>query len=1011
DFGQHDGRPYLAMEYLPGGTLAERLKAGRLPPRDAADVVAGVARGVAAAHAQGIVHRDLKPGNVLFDAAGTPKVADFGLAKRGGGSNLTHTNAVLGTPAYMAPEQIEEGAKLAGPAADVWALGVILYEAATGARPFDTGDNLATLRKVVEDDPVPPRTLVPAIPRDLETICLKCLAKKPADRYRSAADLAADLDLFLSGRPITARPSGILERGWQRCSRHPALSTAIAILLVVGLVVPPVLWSYQLKFDALQLARETEEARRRSEETARLAETEKTAATQEYVVRLNRAHRLIADGRPGWTWAAAADLTSAARANSPARDPVELRSAIAECEAGVDLREAGVVGPVTPETGAVLAVSPDGRWLAVADRRAGATWLATRVRLYDPATRALVHDLTFPSGLVPGRSRVSNLADGARAVAFSRDGRWLFVGARSGRVHRWDTAAPAAGVKTWDAANAEVTGFAFHPDGATVAVLHRTGEITLRAVSGDGRPLRTRGGSADGPTARGLAFVGQPTVRPGTPPAKTDPAAGLVADHGSQTGVLHPDTLAPLPSPFTTWRGRDEPPPGLGGLTYHGPTRSLYGYSGGAVYRIDPLSWSQTQEFRAPRGQADVERFAVSPDGRLLAAVTSSGHLCVWATLDGRPAVTVPLSRAYDVAFAADGRSVFVVADRGVVAFEVGGRAGYAVVLADGRPVRGFAIGGAADGLTFVTAPDTTVRMDWSEDKPAASGRMVEAELVTTDAAGHRRLSLTMPPVPSVRDACLVAVRPKGEGEVLSLRDTALGLAEPPARGVRPIRRDSPDTDVTALAYDPDGTAFWAGEGDSVVLRAADDGRPLARWTNPLNATSGRGQVYALAAGSSGAVVGCRDGQVVYLQRVTAAVGKVWRGPGGPVTAIAVTPDERLVLVGTQSGQLTAYRLPTGDTVATRTDHEDQVHAIAVSPDGRLAASAGRDRRVVLWALTGDRVDRLMTLNTAGANDPRQLAFGPDGHHLFVWHEGEFGIRIWQIDRLRDRFQATDLNW
>ena len=182
DFGQHDGRPYLAMEYLPGGTLAERLKAGRLPPRDAADVVAGVARGVAAAHAQGIVHRDLKPGNVLFDAAGTPKVADFGLAKRGGGSNLTHTNAVLGTPAYMAPEQIEEGAKLAGPAADVWALGVILYEAATGARPFDTGDNLATLRKVVEDDPVPPRTLVPAIPRDLETICLKCLAKKPADR-------------------------------------------------------------------------------------------------------------------------------------------------------------------------------------------------------------------------------------------------------------------------------------------------------------------------------------------------------------------------------------------------------------------------------------------------------------------------------------------------------------------------------------------------------------------------------------------------------------------------------------------------------------------------------------------------------------------------------------------------------------------------------------------------------------------------------------------------------------
>ncbi|HVK07674.1 MAG TPA: serine/threonine-protein kinase, partial [Gemmataceae bacterium] len=851
DFGQHDGRPYLAMEYLPGGTLAERLKAGRLPPRDAADVVAGVARGVAAAHTQGIVHRDLKPGNVLFDAAGTPKVADFGLAKRGGGSDLTHTNAVLGTPAYMAPEQVEEGAKLAGPAADIWALGVILYEAATGARPFDTGDNLATLRKVVEDDPVPPRTLVPAIPRDLETICLKCLAKKPADRYRSAADLAADLDLFLSGRPITARPSGILERGWRRCSRYPVLSTALAALLVAGLVVPPVLWSYQKQVNALRAAGDAEEvARRAAEETAR---------TQEYFGRLNRARRLIADGRAGWTWAAADDLAAAAATHSPARDPVELRSAIAECEAGVDLRESGVVGPATPETGALLAVSPDGRWLAVADRRAGTTWLATRVRLYDLATRLLAHDLTCPSGLVPGKSRFSNLPDGARAVAFSRDGRWLFVGARSGRVHRWDLNDPSAKATTWDAADAEVTGFAFDPSGATVAVLHRTREVTLRTVEGNGRPVRTHGGTANGPAARGLAYVDHSPVRPDAPPAKSDPSAGLVVDLGDRTGVLHPDTLAPLPSPFTVWQGRDEPPPGLGGLTYHGPTRSLYGHSGDAVYRIDPLSWSQTQEFRTPRGQAGVEQFAVSPDGRLLAAVTSSGHLCVWSTLDGRLAVTVPLSRAYDVAFAADGRSLYAVADRGVLAFEVSGpKAGHEAVLADGRPVHGFGIGGRANEFTAVTAPETP-------------GRPVRPELVTTGPSSQRRQSRTLQLIPSVRDACIVTVRPQGKGEVLSLRSTGLDLAGPSAQDVQPIRRDSPDTDVTALAFDPDGTTFWAGEGDSVVLRAADDGRPLARWTNPLNATSGRGQVYALAAGSSGAVVGCRDGQVVYLQRVTAA--------------------------------------------------------------------------------------------------------------------------------------------
>jgi serine/threonine protein kinase len=210
--GDTGGVSYLAMELLPGGTLAARFGPNRLTPAAAAELVRKVADGVAAAHAQGIVHRDLKPANVLFDAAGEPKVTDFGLAKRAAGSDLTATGAIMGTPAYMAPEQAGGGAKFVGPPADVWALGAILYEALTGTRPFDGPDVRAVLARVLTADPVAPRKLAPAVPRDLERICLTCLAKKPHERYPTAAELAADLARFARGEPISVRPVGALGR-------------------------------------------------------------------------------------------------------------------------------------------------------------------------------------------------------------------------------------------------------------------------------------------------------------------------------------------------------------------------------------------------------------------------------------------------------------------------------------------------------------------------------------------------------------------------------------------------------------------------------------------------------------------------------------------------------------------------------------------------------------------------------------------------------------------------------
>jgi serine/threonine protein kinase len=214
--GEFEGCPYLVLELMDGGNLAGRLAtAGPLPPAEAAALVEVLARAMQAAHDQHILHRDLKPANVLFTADGTAKISDFGLARRQDDEHMTLAGQVLGTPAYMAPEQARGDIRAVGPAVDVYSLGAVLYECLTGRPPFRGATVLETLRQTTDDAPVPPRQLRPSVPRDLESICLKCLAKEPARRYASAAALADDLRLFLDGRPITARPPSRLERFWR----------------------------------------------------------------------------------------------------------------------------------------------------------------------------------------------------------------------------------------------------------------------------------------------------------------------------------------------------------------------------------------------------------------------------------------------------------------------------------------------------------------------------------------------------------------------------------------------------------------------------------------------------------------------------------------------------------------------------------------------------------------------------------------------------------------------------
>jgi serine/threonine protein kinase/WD40 repeat protein len=234
--GEHHGLPFFSLEFCARGSLARRIAGRPQPVHQAAELVAVLARGAQAAHEAGVVHRDLKPGNVLLDAGGTPKLADFGLARKlDGASGLTQTGVVLGTPSYMAPEQAS-GAKDVGPAADVWALGATLYELLTGRPPFRAATAVDTLLQVVSEPPVPPSRLRGGIPAELEAICLRCLEKAPDRRPASAAALAADLERFLAGgaRSAEQRPPSLSRWRLVCCLFTAAVLTLPPALVVVG---------------------------------------------------------------------------------------------------------------------------------------------------------------------------------------------------------------------------------------------------------------------------------------------------------------------------------------------------------------------------------------------------------------------------------------------------------------------------------------------------------------------------------------------------------------------------------------------------------------------------------------------------------------------------------------------------------------------------------------------------------------------------------------------------------
>lgn len=504
--GEAEGQPYFTMDFVEGRNLADHLRDGPLPPARAARYIDQIARAVAYAHACGVLHRDLKPANILIDESDCPRITDFGLAKQltasghlSGSPPLTLTGQALGSPHYMAPELASAQNENIGTAADVYSLGAILYQLLTGRPPFAAGTVGETLHQVLHNEPPRPRVLDPSLPRDLETICLKCLEKEPARRYPSAAMVAEELERFLSGQPLLGRPISAAERGWRWCRRNPSLAALGGLAALLPLAVALALGMLAISNASIRQQRNEKEqalreraialaAARKSEQQARnelfLALRNEARARRfsrqmgqrlESLKALAQAARIRADENLRGEATAALALVDVERGPSWPNQPTPPAVAVAfdnlyqRCatlyqDGAISIRKVPAneaiqkLGPggVAPawRTGSRLTFSPDGQFLAELD-------YTNDFRLWR---------------LVDGQSILHHVPGPPLAAAFSPNGRWLVMAAphsftrfdlSSGQsVNHWEPSRPAFSL-------------AFNPDNRKLAV----GDIDSQSVS------------------------------------------------------------------------------------------------------------------------------------------------------------------------------------------------------------------------------------------------------------------------------------------------------------------------------------------------------------------------------------------------------------------------------------------------------------------------------------------------------------------------------------------------
>jgi WD40 repeat protein/serine/threonine protein kinase len=674
--------PYFALEYVSGGSLADRLDGTPQPARASADLIAHLARAMHYAHSQGVVHRDLKPGNVLLQSAdhkpsseaptkpypvagngpaihgvrstdyGLPKVTDFGLAKRmDSNQGQTQSGAVFGTPQYMAPEQAAGRSKSAGPPTDIYALGAMLYELITGRPPFQGETALETMLMVSRDEPVAPRLLNPAIPRDLETITLKCLLKDPPKRYVTAQDLADDLQRFLDDQPISARPAGPIERtrAWMR--RHPTASSLIAVTMVAAAMLAAVFYHSHQK---LKVAYADVENQR---DTA----TREKEAAHHQLVRLTVANGIhLADqgdlllALPWFVEALQLDENSPDRA---AVHRMRLSAALTQCPS---------LAAAWPQSGRVTdaAFRPDGKAAATSSDDG-------TIKIWDPNNPSNQPRILHQDDV--SVTQIAYRPDGAKLLAVSGDVVHVWSPAvdppraatlaHPAKVHRaaWSpngsriVTGSADGVaRVWNAETGQPTGVEFrHPGG-----------VTAVAVSRDGRHAAS--GGVDGNAQVWNLATGQPI----SPPIVLGSTVKVVlfTPGGKQllTAAGHTaqlwDTVTGKSAcrPLTHRQDLTDAT-----LSDNGQMVGTASYDDtGGVWDADRDEWADDPL----KHGSDVLAIAFSPDGKWVATASDDNTARVWDTRYGSPR-TPSLPHAGTVVraiFSPDGKRLLTAGGGGV---------------------------------------------------------------------------------------------------------------------------------------------------------------------------------------------------------------------------------------------------------------------------------------------------------------------------------------------------------
>lgn len=911
DVSPSDQQPYLSMEYIGGTSLSERVSLGPLTGRRAAVYLELTARAVHYAHTRGIIHRDLKPANVLLDENDQPKVTDFGLAKQmKSRSDQTRTGAVLGTPSYMSPEQAA-GSKEIGPASDVYSLGAILYELTTGKPPFCGETPLATLNLVAETEPIAPRLLNPAVDRDLETICLKCLEKDPKRRYDSAESLADDLRRFSAGEPISARRVSMLGRAVKWCRRNKALTvfTSIFVILCGAFLV----YSWHEAYKEKELREQADDAKRKAADRLDLAQhllyLSEMRQAQQTLRRADYDGTLrILNGRFSFPWA-----------ESKLRDW--------EWYFLKDRLQSRLAFGRHDDRAFAVAYHPNGKHLISAGGRLAKPG---EIKIWELRTGTLLKTLTghknvitsltvhpdkniLASGSYDQTIKLWNLDTGdeiatlrdhtgtVNQVAFSPNGERLASAGHDLSVRIWDWAGyakePGKSVQKLLGHDGPVTGVAFAPDGKTLASSSRDRSVRLWDLAGGASEKTLLGHAGD---VEALAFH---------PSGKTLISAG---GRGNQRGEVLFWDLASGKIRQSHY--------GLSDRVLHlGISRDGKVAAAGAdgMLRI----WNQNRSSEELIFRADpqaVSCVAFAPDGLSLASAGRSGRVSLWNSSAGSETLSLAAPDTLEaVAFSPTSRFLAAAGSAGEVRFWNLDEPEQPRVF-KGHQGGVFALAFSSDGHLLASGgEDRTVRI--------VDLRHTEREPVVLIGHTARIHAVAFQP-----GGQLIATA--GEDETIRLHDPATGNLLHVLRGHA--------TGILCLAFSPDGKVLASGGYDKTIRLwdmkdyKAGKSDKLDGHTGSVNAIAFNHDGSTLAAASSDKTIRFWD------VRERAESFKLDGAPGA-VQSLAWHPrGRRLASIG-QDRMIRLWDIVTRQEILEFEEQIGALRSVAFSADGRSLAAAG----------------------------------------------------------------------